>query len=77
MATPRKNDLKSRLRRDLEAALTEEFGSNPKLIGEIESVLEKLADVLADDVLAGIKSPVIRMLVKAAIHSTIDKAFHA
>ena len=72
-----KTDLKNRLKRDVEAALVEEFGDNPKLIGEIEAVLEKVADTVADDLLANVKNPLVRMLIKTALHSTIDKAFGA
>lgn len=74
MATPLKQDLKSRLKRDVEAALAKEFGSNPKLIAEIEGALAKVAEVAASDVISGIKSPVIRMLLKAALHDEIEKA---
>ena len=69
--------LATKLRKDVEDALIEEFGTNPKLVKEIEGVLEKVADVAIEDVAGAIHNPIVRMLVKTAIHSMIDKAFEA
>lgn len=69
--------LAEKLRKDVEAALAAEFGDNPQLVQEIEGVLEKIADVALADVVAQIRNPIIRVILKTAMHDAIDKAFEA
>ena len=77
MQQQRAGGLAEKLRTDVEAALAQEFGDNPKLVAQVEAVLEKIADVAIGDVVGQIHNPIVRAILKAALHDAIDKAFEA
>ena len=77
MTTRAGGQLAKKLREDVEAALVKEFGDNPKLVAEVEAALERVADVALDDVVGQIHNPIVRVVVKTALHDAIEKAFEA
>ena len=77
MAQKAGGQLAEKLRKDVEAALAKELGDNPELVAKVEGILKDVGEIAADDVIGSIHNPIVRVVVKTAIHDTIDAAFEA
>ena len=69
--------LGGRLKADLDKVIKKELGDNPKLVGEIEAIFERLTKVAGDDLLGLVRNPALRALLEAAFHEAVTKAFQA
>ena len=66
------NALVEKLKADVEAELVKVVGDDPALVSKIEAAIEKIADVAIDDLLDGIKNPLVRSVVRIVLHRTLD-----
>ena len=69
------NALIEKMKADVEAKVHDELAANPHLVTRIESIVEAVGEVAADDVIGSIHNPILRVVVKQALHRAIESAF--
>ena len=69
------NALAQTLRADIEREVHKAIGDNPVLVAKVEEIIERIGEVAADDVIAEIHNPILRVVVKEALHKAIESAF--
>ena len=75
MSTKGTSELAKKLKADVEREVHKAIGDNPALVAKVEEVIERIGEVAADDVIDEIHNPILRVVVREALHKAIESAF--